>query len=223
MPLYWMETLVKQRPRNIDPAALSDEELLRRIAEKDLSAFEELSRRFLSKAWRFDMQFLQNASDAEDAVQEKFLRLWRSAGHFEAREGSRVSNYLLKIDKNICLDMLARASRRYESSVGDMQADSDTDTPDALMDYLAFQHWSSGSENDDFTGFDARDRIMRILAFTRHAFTPKQFLCFWGFVNGMTYKELAATYDLGFESVRGLIARAFKRVREAFAEEVTST
>ncbi|GEM_PF-3876164 len=221
MPLCRMETLLKQRPRNFDPADLSDEELIRRIAGKDLVAFEELSRRFLNKAWRFDMQFLQNAADAEDAVQEKFLRLWRSAEHFEARDGSRVSNYLLKIDKNICLDMLARASRKYESSVGDMQADSDADAPDTLLDFLAFQHWSSGPETDDFTGFDARDRIARILEFTRQAFTPKQFLCFWGFVNGMTYRELAATYDLGFESVRGLIARAFKRVREAFAGEVS--
>lgn len=218
----WMDILVKKDKSRIQTNTLSDEALIHRIADKDEAAFEELSRRFLHRAWQFDMQFLQNQDDANDAVQEKFMRVWRSADRFESRDGSRVSNYLLKIDKNICLDMLSRAARKYEMTVGDLLQDDDADDPDALFDYLAFNHWTTEGEGDDFTGAESKELLDQILSFTRESFSPAQFLCFWGFVSGMTYREISATYHLNHESVRGYITRGFKRVRNEFAKEVSA-
>ncbi len=55
-------------------------------------------------------RMLGSASEAEDAVQEVFLRAWRSADSFEGR--SSMKSWLYRIATNVCLDMLSARKRR---------------------------------------------------------------------------------------------------------------
>jgi RNA polymerase sigma factor (sigma-70 family) len=198
---------------------ISDEELLSRIAMHDEPAFNELCRRFVRWAYRFDMSILQDGQAAEDAVQEKFLRIWRKAGAFVPQTGSKASNYLLKIDKNICLDMLSLSSQRHEKLLSIPQGAED-ESLEELLDYLEFRHCHSQDANSGpYEQFESSERLDSILQFTRDHFSSRQYLSFWGFVSGMTYKEIAKAYDFEPGAVRGYIARGLKRVREAFEEE----
>ena len=195
---------------------LSDEALLARICEKDETAFEAFCRRYLEWAHRFDMRFLEDRRDAEDAVQEKFLRIWRCAETYEPVPGARVTNYLLKIDKNICLDMLRKSYRKHEVSVAG-QSGFDEMGESEVLDFLDFCHHSphEGS-NVPMNQHLSEDLLERIYRFTAENFNRRQFLVFWGFVSGMTYSEISATYEMQPGSVRGYVARSFAAVRKEF-------
>jgi len=76
------------------------------------------------------MNLLGNTTDAEDAVQEAFLRIHRSAASF--RGGSSLSTWAYRILVNACYDSLRRGQRRPESPLPEEPAlprSASADTP----------------------------------------------------------------------------------------------
>ncbi len=57
----------------------SDEELMVRIAEADVRAFETLSHRNIDRAFALAFRITRNRADADEVVQEAMLRVWVSA------------------------------------------------------------------------------------------------------------------------------------------------
>lgn len=92
-----------------EPVALdrpADTETFRRL-------FETHGERMKGVAY----QLLRNHSDAEDAVQEAFLKAYRAAGSF--RGGSAVSTWVYRILVNACHDLRRRRSSRDDSLEAD--------------------------------------------------------------------------------------------------------
>lgn len=87
----------------------SDEELVRRALGGDASAFEELVQRYQDRVFRLSRRLTGNAADAEEAVQDTFLRVFRRLASFRAE--SRFSTWLYRVAANSAL-MVARARRR---------------------------------------------------------------------------------------------------------------
>ena len=86
--------------------AVTDEELARRFNQGDRSAFELLVRRHKENAWRFALALLGSPHEAEDAVQEAFLRAFRGIDSFRGDAAFRT--WLLAICRRACLDLIAR-------------------------------------------------------------------------------------------------------------------
>jgi RNA polymerase sigma factor (sigma-70 family) len=91
---------------------LSDRALLERAAEGDENALGELYERHGARCLRRARAVLRNAALAEDAVQEAFLDLWRTAGRFDERRAD-VLVWLLVLVHRRSVDLARREARRH--------------------------------------------------------------------------------------------------------------
>src|SRR5687767_603815 len=88
-------------------ATKPDEELMRRMCDRDLLAFETLHDRHQSVALGLACRILRDRSLAEDVVQDAFLTIWRQPERYDPARGS-VRCWLLAIVHHRSIDRLRR-------------------------------------------------------------------------------------------------------------------
>jgi len=102
-----------------------DGDLVTAIADGRDAAVSVLYDRYHRQCFGFALRILGTESDAEEAVQETFVRVWRSARQYdEAKAG--VGSWVLSITRNLCIDELRRRRRRVPEM---MQSETD-DAPE---------------------------------------------------------------------------------------------
>jgi RNA polymerase sigma-70 factor, ECF subfamily len=97
---------------------VSDEELLARVARGDEGALAELYDRFSRVTYGLAVRVLRDRALAEDAVQEAFLAVWRTAASFDARRGS-ASTWVLTLVHRRAVDLVRREERRRGDPLDD--------------------------------------------------------------------------------------------------------
>ena len=88
----------------------SDVALVRRAREGDFTAFEILFERHRQLVYRFAYQMASRRDDAEDIVQEAFVRAYQNLGKY--RDEAKFTTWLLRIVTNLCTDMARMSQRR---------------------------------------------------------------------------------------------------------------
>jgi RNA polymerase sigma-70 factor (ECF subfamily) len=87
------------------------ESLLSQIASGDPAAVEHFLRRHSHMVWGLARRFCRSAEDAEDATQEIFVEVWKSASRYDAKVGSEVT-FLMTIARRRLIDRARRQGRR---------------------------------------------------------------------------------------------------------------
>jgi RNA polymerase sigma-70 factor, ECF subfamily len=112
---------------------LSDEELIREFLDGHKGAFRTLFDRYQRKVYTGCRMFLQDASAAEDATQETFLRAYQNLGRFV---GGNFPGWLMRIAKNVCIDQWRRQKHQVEV---DEQHIANLPDRESLEDATAFR------------------------------------------------------------------------------------
>lgn len=89
----------------------SDEELMLSVQKGNMAAFEALYDRYNKRLFHFILRFVSERFQAEDILQEAFLRVLRARNSY--RKGYQFSTYLFTIGRNLCLDTLKSWERRH--------------------------------------------------------------------------------------------------------------
>ncbi len=101
-------------------SVMDEAELLRSILEGSEDAFRVLVERYQDRLYALAHRVLGNRLDAEEVVQETFLRAFRNLVHFQA--GSSLYTWLYRIALNAAVDLSKRQRRRRHVSLDDGEA-----------------------------------------------------------------------------------------------------
>lgn len=104
------ETPPATMPWRIDVDTDSDNALVRRAREGDYTAFERLFERHRTLVFRFAYQMVPRRDDAEDIVQEAFVRAYQNLERY--RDEAKFTTWLLRIVTNLCTDQARMSTRR---------------------------------------------------------------------------------------------------------------
>jgi RNA polymerase sigma-70 factor, ECF subfamily len=104
-----------RRSPEVDTSEPSDEDLCRRVAQRDEGAFDLLVLRYQERAYRIAWSVVRDREEAKDCSQEAFIRLHGSAGSFAGQ--AKFSTWFYRILVNCCLDQ-ARKRKGWRNLIG---------------------------------------------------------------------------------------------------------
>lgn len=187
----------EERERMVTQAetVLDDATLVARSRDGDMQSYEALVRRYQGPMYRLALRMLGSSGDAEDAVQEVFLIVWRKLPQLQ--EDRAFVGWLYRTTTNRCLNVI-RARRP--------QADVELDEHESTNTRTRPEHAAEVSEQ------------MAALGQALTELTPEQRAC-WLLreVHGRSYDEIAQTLGTTTQAVRGRIARARAQLAEVMA------
>ena len=172
----------------------------------DVSDFETHRRSLAGHCYRM----LGSATDAEDAVQETFVRAWRGLGNFEGR--ASVRTWLHRIATNVCLDALSSASRRMRPI-----EDFPSGSVDSPLETLDRTHWLEPvpdghvlpSEGDPYEIAALRQSVrLAFVAVLQHLPPRQRAALLLTEVLGWSAAEVADCLDTSVASVNSALQRA---------------
>ena len=114
---------------------MSDEALLERVASGDETALATLYDRYGGLAYGLAHRVLRDARLAEDAVQETFLGIWRSAAGFEHWRGS-ARTWILTVAHRRAVDLVRSEERRRWGPVEGIDEPAGEDAHDAAIRHV---------------------------------------------------------------------------------------
>ncbi len=157
--------------------------------------FEDLVHRLARKLYGFAYRILRNQEEAEDAVQEVFIKLWKRRE--KLHEYQSIDALAITMTKNYCIDVI----RKHKKMTLD-----DQHKQEQLITGIATPYEEVVSKE---TGSILRMIISRLPVNFRELITMKE-------IDGLSYEEIAVKTGQNINTLRVNIARARRLVRDEF-------
>lgn len=184
----------------LDPMGRSqvspDAALLERLLHRDVSAFEQLYDRHSRVVYSLVLRILQQASTAEEVVQDVFLHLWRRASQYDPARGP-FAPWLLTLARNRALDQLRLKSERQR------RREDQTEELPAVAAAPEFE-----------TALDEKRRAERIRSLMASLNPQQKRAIELAYFEGLSHSEIAANLKEPLGTVKSWIRNGLLRLRE---------
>jgi len=182
-------------PAESDAGVTTDEALVRAVGAGDMEALRQLAVRHQRSVRRLALHLLRDPHDADDVVQEVFLRVHRAAARYEARQ--RFTPWLKCIVVNLCRDRLRRARRRGAS----LDASPHEPPLDAPADPL-----------------ERRETILRVRRAIDELPQRQRTALILHRYEQLSHREIAEATGWSASAVESLLVRAYQNLRQSLAD-----
>jgi RNA polymerase sigma-70 factor (ECF subfamily) len=175
---------------------MTDAELVTRTRDGDPDAFGQLVARYYDACWRFAYHMLGERADAEDVIQETFLRAYLALARYDERDQFR--GWLFRILTNQCRNALTSRGRRARRFIQD----------DAALDGAAAPPSGPPTGMQDATLSKA---LAQLDPAQREALLLK-------YAEGLEYTEMSAMTGVGESALKMRVKRGSERLRALLGE-----
>lgn len=184
---------------------VSDEELVRRYLNGDVTAFEDLFRRYQRPLFGYIRQMVGNPSDAEDVYQETFLRAIKALPRYRHQDKFRA--WLFRIARNMVIDRVRRRRDQLSYEGGD-------DDTLSLKDSLACDRPGPDQATiHQELGLRIWQEVERLPESQREVFLLR-------YKSGMSFKEIATLQKSPLNTVLGRMHYAVLKLRSALGPDI---
>ena len=173
-----------------------DAMLVHQFLQRDVDAFEQLYDRHSRIVYALVLRIVQQASTAEEVVQDVFLQLWRNASRYDTRRGHFVP-WLMAVARNRALDHLRLKSERQRRR---------EDQTEELPPVIGFPQFEKA--------LDDKRRAERVRA-VMGALNPQQKKVIeLAYFEGLSHTEIAETLKEPLGTVKSWIRNGLLRLKE---------
>jgi RNA polymerase sigma-70 factor (ECF subfamily) len=182
----------------------SDAALVQQLLRRDVRAFEQLYDRHSRIVYGLVLRILQQASTAEEVVQDIFLQLWRNASQYQASRGPFMP-WLLTLARNRALDTLRLKSERQRR-----REDQTEELP----------HISQSPDYERTLDEKRRAEVVRSLMSSLTA--PQKRAIELAYFEGLSHSEIAEALHEPLGTVKSWIRNGLIRLREGLRAQAAS-
>lgn len=190
----------------MDPASLSDEELLARTHGQDQAALGALYDRYSRLVYSVALHILQDQGQAEETTQEVFLNIWRRAGSYQPGRG-KVSTWIASVAHHRAIDVVRKRQRDgaalQQIAVEPFDVPSGAEEPDALAE----RSWERERIRSALGALPEEQRQVLLLAYFR----------------GLTHVEISSALGQPLGTVKTRIRLAVQKLRQQLQVELEGT
>ena len=180
----------------VSEQAITDGELIERIADGDRPAFEELYRRYARPVLGLALRRIGDRGRAEDAAQDAFVAIWRSARTYNRNRGGGAP-WLYAVARNAITDGL----RKTPEPTAELQEQASAEPTPADQAETSWTAW----------------RVHRALEILPEHERPVIELAYW---RGLSQSEVAQTLGIPLGTVKTRTRSALARLADALDEEL---
>ncbi len=182
---------------NVADDTRTDAELIAHVADGDGVAFEELHRRYARSVLGIALRRIGDRGRAEDATQDTFASIWRSASRFDPGKGEATS-WLYTVARNAIVDGLRRKREPPVDEAPEMAA------PDPGPDDAAESGWVAWRVHRALETLPEQERSLVELAY-------------W---SGMSQSEIADYLGVPLGTVKTRTRSALRRLADELGDEL---
>jgi len=196
----------------------SDLDLIRNIQNGDSDSFTELINRYKDKAFSLAMKILKNEDDAEDSLQEAFIKLFKSIKQNQFEERSKFSTYFYSIVYNTAIDQYKKIKSKSFSLISiDVNDDKFKDGDELHINYESkidknLYEESIGTDTGRQLAANEIQNIMN--AFIEDIPPQYSLILNMFFINDMSHDEISKTLNLPLGTVKNRIFRAKEALKK---------
>lgn len=201
--------------------------IIKKIQAGKIEEFEEIVNRYKDRAMTLAMRILKNSEDAEDALQEAFIKTFRAIADKQFEERSKFSTYFYRIVYNTAIDFYKKHKAKTFNliNIDDTKKNDDgevTDINSFEMSIDRNNYQMSGVYDTDRMTLDnqMQEVVNRYLEEIPEKYSTILTLFY---INDLSHEEIAETLKLPLGTVKNRIFRAKDKLKEVLMKKYSET